>query len=48
MREPEAWMHRMMGVLVTAMAVAGGALTMAHDQAGGPADDRALLASLND
>ena len=41
-------MHRMMGVLVTAMAVAGGALTMAHDQTGGPADDRALLASLND
>ncbi len=41
-------MHRMFGMLVTAMAVAGGALTMAHDQTTGPADDHAQLASLND
>jgi len=48
MGEPEALMHRMIGVIVTAMAVAGGALPMAHDQPGGPTDDRSMLATLND
>lgn len=47
MGELEALMHRMIGVFVAAMAVLGGALTMAHEQPGGPADDRALLTALN-
>ncbi len=41
-------MHRMGGVFVTAMMVAGGALAMAHAPAGAPADDRTVLAGLND
>ena len=41
-------MHRMIGVLVTTMTMAGSALPMAHEQTGVPADDRSLLATLND
>ena len=41
-------MHRMGGVLVTAILMAAGAFAMAHAQSSGPPDDRAALADLND
>ena len=41
-------MFHMLGVLLSALVMAGGSSAMAHNQAAGPPDDRAVLAQLND